>query len=326
MESIWDLGIQLIIALQSLGSWLEVPMRGLSFLGQQEFYLLVAPAIYWCYDSSAGLKVGLYLMLSIGFNAFFKLAFLQPRPYWYSDKVIAYWGETSFGLPSGHAMNSTVFFGALGREIRQKWAYWAAGVLAFLVGLSRIYLAAHFPTDVLAGWLLGILLLWGIAKLEKPAVAWLQGRAFWQQAAAAFGVSLLIIVPSALILTLSAGWEMSFAWQANIIKTTGSLFPLDAPRSLESVFTASGAFFGMAVGALWLNIKGGFAARPRDIRFIAARLVLGVIVVLALYMGLGVFQPDEESLVSYLIRYGRYTLIGVWISAGAPLVFNLLKI
>ena len=326
MQSIWDLGIQLIIAFQSLGSWLEAPMRAFSLLGQQEFYLLVAPTIYWCYDSQAGLKVGLYLMLSIGTNSVFKLAFLHPRPYWYSNKVIAYWSETSFGLPSGHAMNSVVLFGALSREIRKNWAYWTAGIVAFLVGISRIYLAAHFPTDVLGGWLLGILLLWVVTVLEKPAAAWLKGRAFWQQALAAFGVSLLIILPSALVASFSAGWEMPLIWQANIIKTTGFLFPLKAPLSIESVFTAGGAFFGLALGALWMARRGGFNARSRDIKVIAARFVIGVVIVLALYMGLGVFQPDVENLVSYLIRYGRYALIGVWISAGAPLVFKLLKI
>ena len=63
---------------QSLGGWLELPMKALTFLGSEEFYLLFGPAIYWCLDAVIGLHVALFLNISIPLNAAFKFAFHGP--------------------------------------------------------------------------------------------------------------------------------------------------------------------------------------------------------------------------------------------------------
>ena len=53
----------------------------------------------------------------------------------------------------------------------------------------------------------------------------------------------------------------------------------------------------------------------------ALRYVLGGIVLLALWFGLGQIFPRGEDLISYILRFLRYTLIGVWVSALAPIIF-----
>jgi membrane-associated phospholipid phosphatase len=73
----------------------------------------------------------------------------------------------SYSFPSGHALTSTVFFGlaawAFSRSFpsRQKALYWNAAELALLVGLSRLYLGVHWPSDILGGFLIGFLFIWG---------------------------------------------------------------------------------------------------------------------------------------------------------------------
>jgi undecaprenyl-diphosphatase len=89
-----------------------------------------------------------------------KLAFSRPRP----DLVphLAY--VTSSSFPSGHAMFSAVVYltlGALLSELVRERALKAyfigvACFLTFVVGLSRVYLGVHYPTDVLAGWSAGL--------------------------------------------------------------------------------------------------------------------------------------------------------------------------
>jgi undecaprenyl-diphosphatase len=74
-----------------------------------------------------------------------------------------------FGFMSSHAANAfalTVFM-ALVLPRRYRVAQWLLLIWAVIVSYSRIYLAAHFPSDVLAGALLGSLLAWGFATLYK---------------------------------------------------------------------------------------------------------------------------------------------------------------
>lgn len=70
---------------------------------------------------------------------------------------------SKYGFPSSHASNVAVVATLFSLNFR-KWApIWV--ILAFLIGVSRIYVGVHFPGDVLAGWglgiLVGVLLVWG---------------------------------------------------------------------------------------------------------------------------------------------------------------------
>jgi undecaprenyl-diphosphatase len=75
----------------------------------------------------------------------------------------------TLSFPSGHAMNSAAVYLTLGaltmrladRRVTKLYCMAAAMLLTFLVGTSRIFLGVHYPTDVLAGWLLGM--TWALA-------------------------------------------------------------------------------------------------------------------------------------------------------------------
>ena len=96
-------GIDWIVLIQGLGAWLEVPMKFFSFLGSEEFFLLVLPALYWSVNSDLGLRVGLVLLTSTSLNHVLKVTLGGPRPYWVSERVLPFAAETSFGVPSGHS-------------------------------------------------------------------------------------------------------------------------------------------------------------------------------------------------------------------------------
>jgi undecaprenyl-diphosphatase len=72
--------------------------------------------------------------------------------------------ETGFSFPSGHSMIAMVVYGLLGyfglRFAAGRWArvvvVAAAAVVIVLIGLSRVYVGVHYPTDVLAGWAVGV--------------------------------------------------------------------------------------------------------------------------------------------------------------------------
>lgn len=85
------------------------------------------------------------------------------------------------GMPSGAAMISIVVPGFFIYAYPRAWA-WVVGVTCgVLLALSRIYLGMHFVSDVLAGWLVGALLLCAFIKLHRPIERWLS-TSNWQHA------------------------------------------------------------------------------------------------------------------------------------------------
>ncbi|MBI5964431.1 MAG: phosphatase PAP2 family protein [Chloroflexi bacterium] len=323
MQALIDFGISLIITLQGAGDWLIAPMRFFSFLGNEEFFLLVLPLIYWSIDSALGLRVGVILVTSNLFNNIFKLVFAGPRPYWASSHVRALWTtETTFGIPSGHAQNAISIWGMIAAYYKRTWVWVTAIVLIFLIGFSRIFLAAHFPHDVVFGWLLGAALLWAFLRFWDPIAAWVGPKTLSQQITIAFIVSMLFILLGFGATSLRSGFQVPEAWINNAAQANAEV---PAPVNPDSTFTSAGILFGLAAGAAWIMSIGGYqAAGPIQKR--AIRYVIGLVGVLILYMGLGQIFPRNDDLISYALRFVRYSLIGFWVAGGAPWVFKKFKL
>lgn len=155
----------IILYLQNLGNWLVPIAEFFTFLGFEEFYLLIMPAIYWCVDSLIGARLAFMLVATTSLNGVLKLAFHSPRPYWVSAEIKALSSETSFGIPSGHAQNAFALWGTWAGSLRKTWAWLMAGFVILMIGLSRLALGMHFPSDVLlcgslAAYCCGYFSLW----------------------------------------------------------------------------------------------------------------------------------------------------------------------
>ena len=104
-----------------------------------------------------GIFVGATLLGAALINTGSKLFFARGRPEILVDPL------TSFSMPSGHASGSFAFFLALavlagrGQPIRMRLAWLLLGAIpAAAIALSRVYLGAHWPSDILAGTLLAM--------------------------------------------------------------------------------------------------------------------------------------------------------------------------
>lgn len=323
MGTILTLGILIILFLQALGAWLETPMAFFSFLGMEEFYLFVAPALFWLVDPVIGLRTGLALMVSGVVNGIFKLLFTGPRPYWFDARVIPMGSETSFGVPSGHSQNAVVVWGMVAAQFRKRWLWIVAIALMFLIGLSRLYLGMHFPHDVLLGWLIGAVLLWALLRFEKPVVAWIQRYKPLEQITVVFGVSLGMILLAALARLVLGAYTVPESWVTLAARQPGGT-PIE-PLALSGIVSNAGVFFGLAAGYILLRMSGSFEAKAPVIKLVL-RFVIGLIGVAAIWYGLGGVFPRGESLLPYLLRFIRYALIGLWIAYLAPRLFILLHL
>ncbi len=154
--------------------WLEEVARDVTSLGGNAILTGLTLAVAGYFALAAKRGAAILVLASVGggmaLSTLLKFGFSRPRPDLVPHVVEVY----TASFPSGHAMLSAVTYLTLGALLVRMQARWrvkiyilALAVTAtLLVGLSRVYLGVHWPTDVLAGWCVGAswaLLCWLVA-------------------------------------------------------------------------------------------------------------------------------------------------------------------
>ena len=318
MDLFLNIDRSIIEAIQAVG-WLELPMQVITQLGSEVFFLLSVSLLYWCVNSRLGIRVALILLLSTSLNSVLKLAFASPRPYWFRGPGEIGEMEASFGLPSAHAQSAAAVWGLIAKWQRQGWIKIVALLLIFLIGLSRLYLDVHFLIDVLTGWLVGAVVLLLFSRFAQPVAQWFQRYRLKQQMAIALISSLLLLLPSLLVAQIREIWQFPLPWMERLQQISPEASP--PPFSLEMPVSVAGSWFGLVIGLLWLSQRQPWDPKGTlQTRFY--RYLVGIVVAVALWAGLSALFPDGSTPLAYILRYLRYTLVGGWIAAGAPIVFR----
>ncbi len=110
-----------------------------------------------------GVKFAIAALSSTALYQGMKYIFQRPRP----DIALRLIEESGYSFPSGHSMNCLVSYGILAYLLLRycenrklaKLLSIGLGLIIILIGLSRVYVGVHFPTDVIGGWSLGIAVL-----------------------------------------------------------------------------------------------------------------------------------------------------------------------
>jgi membrane-associated phospholipid phosphatase len=292
MENALDWGMDWIIALQAMGSpLLDSFFAAVTFTGEEMFYLLLVPIIFWGIEHRVAARVGFAFLISAYVNPILKDLFPQPRPYQLNPEISQYEVPGS-GMPSGHAQSSVFVWGTLAWQIGCGWLWTLAVVWMFLVGFSRVYLGVHFPHQVIAGWIVGAILLLLFILIDPRFEYWMSSLSFGRQ----------------LIIAITVPVVMAAAYPHNDIVSSAAVM-----CGFGSGFVLMRRYCPYSAAGLWWQRT--------------LRSIIGLAGLLALYIGLGLIAPEKETVnevLYYLSRFLRYGVMGLWISFGAPWFFNLL--
>jgi len=301
LDAILDWGINAILWLRRLVPGLVTPFEVCTSVCSKGFFLLAIPFIYWCLDRRTGARLTVLFLIAAYSNAAVKLLADQPRPLDYApdrilplfqyplDQAKEQYEAVGGGFPSGHTQSTVAIWGYLASRSKRAWLWVVAGLFMLLIPLSRVYLAVHFPHDLLGGYVLGALLLLLYLWLEPKVEAKLGQSSLSRQLGIALALPALLM----------------------------ALFPC------ESGVTTGAALMGMGAGFVLERRLVGFEGTGAWWKR-ALRYLLGAAVLAALYAGLkAAFSGLEPVLFLRLVRYG---LIGLWGGFGAPWLFVKLRL
>lgn len=163
---VWFLPIEeeFIAWLQQLGAGtplqqiLIVLNNFFSFLGEETVCISVMGMLYWGFNKEKGARLGAAIVMTNVSIGLLKNIFARVRPWAASERIELLRDVDGFSFPSGHSANCTTLYPTVAYEYRKiKWLVPVAVIIPLLCGLSRCYVGAHWPTDVVVGWCTGLL-------------------------------------------------------------------------------------------------------------------------------------------------------------------------
>lgn len=176
-ERLHDFDLVLTKYITSWPTWLTSPFHVITFFGQP--IVTMGVGVILAVIALGRMNYRLFFaavaaMATLGIGTLIKITLQRERPV---TEYVAGMLFKSFSFPSGHALGSTVVFGLVAylafQHLPQPLGIVVASFLVLLIiaiGVSRVYLGAHFPTDVIAGWVLGCIALWLIIIFIKPSL------------------------------------------------------------------------------------------------------------------------------------------------------------
>ena len=268
-------------------------MQAFTFLGEETVFMVLAIVLFWCVDKWRG-----YYLLSIGFlgtllSQWMKLIFRVPRP-WVRDPSFtvvesAQSGATGYSFPSGHTQGASCTFGGLARTEKRPWLRWVLAAVILLVGFSRMYLGAHYPSDVVVGLVLGVALVFLIYPVMEKA-----------KQSARYMYGFLGVMTALVLAYLAFLLFWSFPEEVKLMDPiTKSSNYYDG---LKNGYTLLGCLAGLIV-SYTVDRRVNFSERaplPGQI----CKVVVGVAIILGIRMGLkAVFAMISDELYWNALRY-----------------------
>lgn len=151
-------------------------MLSASFLGQPIFVLALGTLIIgfgFGSNDEAITMAGFVAVATLMLSGILKMVLKRDRP---ATDYVEHMFPDAFSFPSGHAAGTLTTFGLvsyLALSLGELWSVFLAVIVTWviiLIGISRVYLGAHYASDVVGGWIIGIIGLSLIAFAIQPSL------------------------------------------------------------------------------------------------------------------------------------------------------------
>lgn len=311
MESIFEFGLNATRWLQMTFPHLSGFFNFFTFLGDEEFYLIALPLIYWCLNKELGRHLSYVFMLSSAVNLLFKPVLRGPRPFWL-DNSVSLSVETNYGVPSWHAQMATTVYLMIAYWAHKRWMWLLAILLMLLMFTSRVYLGVHFVHDIVVGFLLGLLIVLGYIFWDRRWVSRFRRRIL--------GFRLLVALLAPLVIAILYVGLLLLLGEPNRAVAWADFIDLAELNGIEEITTAVATLLGTGVGLVLEKSRVRFRVEGATWQRVL-RYALGIVVAVAIWAGLRAIFPEEPLLLAVPLRFVRYTLLALWITYYAPLTF-----
>ena len=149
-----------------------------TMLGEDLVCVAIVGFLYWCWDKELGKYVGLNLLFAVTLSGMVKNIVLRRRPYFDNESIqclkpadskadIYFIPAQGYSFPSIHATKAVTMYTSLGVYTKNKIMMVLGIILPLLIGISRVALGVHYPTDVIAGWLIGAIIIFLVPFLKE---------------------------------------------------------------------------------------------------------------------------------------------------------------
>lgn len=271
--------------------FLNTVFEGITFLGEETLVILLVVALWFAVDKKLAQKVFFITVTSLSLNGIIKNFARIPRPFTKGISCVRPDTATGYAFPSGHTQGFASWCTFFALHFKKVWLYILAGVLILSVAFSRLYLGAHYPSDVVVGMALGF----GCAVLGN----YLFGRV--KDLKKLYLGTLLVLTPFIVYFLCVA--DPLFA---DLFKTFGMMAGLVAVSFLDEKTKP------LSYDVVWWKKL--------------IRIVIGVVLAVALKEMIKKANVVDIMQISLLIDAVRYFVVVMTVGCLCPLLFRKIKL